>query len=609
MKINLSFKSIKMMLLVSIAGTCILACIILGGVAAYLGTQGLKDEVANTLSIESETVCNEINDNITLRSSQVHQLASLSLFNNREEGFDVTNTAEIEPMINELKKLLKADPVIARFVLIDMNGIGITTDGNVSDLSDRDYYSECLSKGKADAVLITSRSTGKQTVMYSSLIQNEEGEPLGVLALGVDGSFYSNLVSNISLGSLHPMIIDRNGNMIAHSDYQHVIDGYNIVDDKEANYAEQYTHILAKRTGGSTRYNIDGKEAMVGYAQVKGADWVTITPMLVDDTATLATTTVQVGTTFFLIVIYCILVSFFVAHRVGEPLAVISKIVNDMSEGDLQMANLNAREWKVLTSRSDEIGRLGNAIVRLTTKLKAIINDIQSTCADVNDNASQISNSSQEVTIGANAQASAAEEVASTMEQMTSGIRLNAENATHTLEIAQKNIQSSLESAETVQQTLAYMRQIEEKVGIVESIAQQTNILALNAAVEAARAGQSGRGFAIVAGEVRKLAELSQQAAADITGIVSRSAAASEASGRVMTSLVPEIQQTGSLVKEIAVSSQEQNTGAEQINVAMHQMNSVTQQNAAASEQLSSMAQELSALASTLLGTVAFFKV
>lgn len=165
------------------------------------------------------------------------------------------------------------------------------------------------------------------------------------------------------------------------------------------------------------------------------------------------------------------------------------------------------------------------------------------------------------------------------------------------------------QSAEAVKQTVDYMYQIGDKVGIVGAIAQQTNILALNAAVEAARAGQSGKGFAVVAGEVRKLAELSQQAANEITAMVKRSIEASEESGKVINELLPHIQHTGFLMKEVALSSQEQNIGAEQINIAMHQMNTVTQRNASAAEQLSGMAQELSLLATSLNKTTGFFRL
>lgn len=608
MKIGLSFKSIKFMLLISIAGTCTLACIVLGGFAAYAGTQGLKEEVSHALRGQSDIVCKQIEENILIRSNQVEQFASLSFFTKLTEPIDVTDEQVITPLMKELEPARLADETIARFVIIGMDGKGITSEGGISNLSDRQYFSECVAKGKSEAVLITSRTTGKQTIMFSTIIKNFKGDAIGVLALGIDGSVYSDMVAKISVGSEHPMIATREGKLVGHADKQLVAIGYNILSD-EANKSGVYTRMLESTENGQERYFRGEEEMMAGFAQVNGADWITITPMRVSDTATLERTALQVAIVFILIVSYCIFMSIVLARRVGHPISIITRVVNEMAEGNLQLTDLSEEDRRIMTKRKDEIGVLGSSVQMLTEKLKTVIVDIQSTCSTVTDNANQISNSSQEVSIGANAQASAAEEVASTMEQMASGIRANAENASHTMQIAEKNIRTSIASAEAAHQTLEFMRKIEQKVSVVESIAQQTNILALNAAVEAARAGQAGRGFAIVAGEVRKLAELSQQAAADITSMVSQSAAASEESGKVMNALLPEIQQTGTLVKEIALSSQEQNTGAEQINMAMCQMNSVTQQNAAASEQLSSMAQELSALAMTLKGTVGFFKV
>ncbi|MDO4461181.1 MAG: methyl-accepting chemotaxis protein [Bacteroidia bacterium] len=605
-----NFKSIKTMLLVTVAGTCMLSCIILAGTAAYLGVTGLKDEVGCTLNNQSKIICNQLDTDILIRSKQVEQLSQLSIFKKHANAIDVNNESDVNAIMTELNPLVSVDYTVAHFVLIDLNGNGITSYGVQSDLSDRPYFSQCISEGKSDAVLITSKSTGEKNVMFSSLIKNQGGDAIGILAMAIKSEVYSDMVSKISNGVLHPIIVSTDGTMIGNEDKDLVNSEYNILNDEIANVDNVYDTMLSSTDGGTFRYtDHNEEEIMVGYAPVHGAKWVAIAPMKTADAATLDETSNKVLVIFICVFAYCILVSIFVARRVGRPIGVVTRIVNDIADGDLEMSNLDSEDWKVLQLRSDEIGLLGKSVVTLTEKLRSIINDIQATCADVTDNANQISNASQEVSIGANAQASAAEEVASTMEQMTSGIRTNADNASNTMMIADKNIASSKQSAEAVHQTLEYMHQIGEKVGIVESIAQQTNILALNAAVEAARAGQAGKGFAIVAGEVRKLAELSQQAAAEITTMVHRSTAASEESGRVINELLPEIQHTGSLVKEIAVSSREQNTGAEQINLAMHQMNSVTQQNAAASEQLSSMAQELSALATTLKNTIGFFRV
>lgn len=157
--------------------------------------------------------------------------------------------------------------------------------------------------------------------------------------------------------------------------------------------------------------------------------------------------------------------------------------------------------------------------------------------------------------------------------------------------------------------TIDKMHTIAEKISVVESIAQQTNILALNASVEAARAGKAGAGFAVVASEVRKLAELSKDSADEIIMLVSETSVASEKCGDVISALVPEIEQTGQLVNEIAVASQEQDMGAQQINMAVSEMNVITQQNASAAEHLTSMANTLSDLADKLEKAVGYFRI
>jgi methyl-accepting chemotaxis protein len=147
------------------------------------------------------------------------------------------------------------------------------------------------------------------------------------------------------------------------------------------------------------------------------------------------------------------------------------------------------------------------------------------------------------------------------------------------------------------------------KISIIEEIARQTNMLALNAAIEAARAGEHGKGFAVVAAEVRKLAERSQKAAGEINQLSASSVKVAEKAGEMLEKLVPDIQKTAELVKEISAASNEQNTGAEQINTALQQLEKIIQQNASASEEMASTSEELSGQAEQLLGTINFFHV
>jgi methyl-accepting chemotaxis protein len=153
------------------------------------------------------------------------------------------------------------------------------------------------------------------------------------------------------------------------------------------------------------------------------------------------------------------------------------------------------------------------------------------------------------------------------------------------------------------------MREIADRISVIDEIARNTNLLALNAAIEAARAGEHGKGFAVVAGEVRKLAERSQTAAADILELSNRNLAVAERTGEIFERLLPDIRKTADLVQEISAGSNEQRSGAAQVTKAISDLDQVIQRTASASEEMASMSEELSAQANQLSQTVGFFRL
>jgi methyl-accepting chemotaxis protein len=299
--------------------------------------------------------------------------------------------------------------------------------------------------------------------------------------------------------------------------------------------------------------------------------------------------------------IFAIFISIFVVRSITQPLAAANKIVATVAQGDLRK--------KADVTSQDELGKMTMAINGMIDNLRETAAGITAASTNVSSGSEEMSSTAQQLSQGATEQSAAAEESTSSMEEMTSSIQQNADNARQTDKIASKAAEDGKTSGDAVARTVQAMKEVAEKINIIEEIARKTDLLALNAAVEAARAGEHGKGFAVVASEVRKLAERSQTAAAEISRLTADGVKTADGAGQLLAKLVPDIQKTAELVREIAAASVEQSTGATQVSKAIQQLDQVIQQNAAASEEMASTAEELSSQAEVLQSAIAFFKV
>ncbi|ADN09027.1 methyl-accepting chemotaxis protein [Sulfurimonas autotrophica] len=245
----------------------------------------------------------------------------------------------------------------------------------------------------------------------------------------------------------------------------------------------------------------------------------------------------------------------------------------------------------------------------MAEKLQTIVSRVNSGVTEISAASTQVSASSQSLSQGATEQASSLEETSAALEEMSGSVAESAKNAQKTNDLANEASSMSIEGGEAVSKTVSAMQTISEKIGIIEDIVYQTNLLALNAAIEAARAGEHGKGFAVVAAEVRKLAKRSQIAAQEISSITTDSVKISERAGELISSVVPKIEETATLIKDIANSAKEQDIGLGQISTAMSQLDQVTQTNAASAQEMASASEELNSQASSLAQMMSFFTV
>jgi methyl-accepting chemotaxis protein len=219
-------------------------------------------------------------------------------------------------------------------------------------------------------------------------------------------------------------------------------------------------------------------------------------------------------------------------------------------------------------------------------------------------------------------QAASLEETAAALDEITATVKRSAEGAKQASSAASDAKVEAERSGHVVQEAVSAMGEIEGSskqigniIGVIDEIAFQTNLLALNAGVEAARAGDAGKGFAVVASEVRALAQRSADAAKEIKALISASTEQVERgvrlvgeTGEALTGIVSKVTQIDGLIREIAVSSQEQATGLNQVNAAVNQMDQVTQQNAAMVEEATAAAANLKNEAAELARLVARFR-
>lgn len=329
----------------------------------------------------------------------------------------------------------------------------------------------------------------------------------------------------------------------------------------------------------------------------------------------LSSATISVLVGLFIALIIGIVLALALSRSITRPVLSVAQVLNQVAQGDLTVS--------AQVDTQDEIGDMARSVNQTVSELGRVMGEIRAAADQTAASGEELSAAAQNISQGAQKQSSSLQSIATAVEELNASIQKVAENAQAANTVSQDTTRIASMGSEAVKRSVDGMSlindsssQINKIIAVIGQIANQTNLLALNAAIEAASAGEHGMGFAVVAEEVRKLAERSSTAAQEITQLIEESTKrVSEGSklsldvGASLQEILSGVSKTSGGVMQISSGTEEQATTAAEVARAVQSISGITIENTSSAEEMAASAEELSAQAQRLQGLIERFRV
>ncbi|MFA5259867.1 MAG: methyl-accepting chemotaxis protein [Candidatus Omnitrophota bacterium] len=528
--------------------------------------------------------------------------------------------SRLSDVIHEYRDYINKRPYLSRIRLVSLEGKQVlTTLDNSEDINKDESKAGWFRGALADrekvyiSDMYLDQTMTAATLTMSKVLTSKEGKEVGVIALDIKGKAITSFIDEIKAGETgYGYLVNKDGIAIAHPKKDNILH-LNILKSSDKRLAEVGRHMI-KMKRGHGEYEFEGVLKHIFYSPYQRFNWsaaITIPDdELFREASKLKGVIVAVG---IISIIVAIIFSFFISVSITNP-------IEKLKEG---MKNIGAKNLTkaIRVNSRDEIGELALSYNKVIETLREVILHIRNAGFEINQFASKINSNATKQASDAQAQATTVEQASSTAEELASTSSHIAESSEGVAKIAERTFLSMQEVNQKIIQTDKHIANLERKLehigGIIElidNVVEQTNLLALNASIEAARAGEAGRGFSIVAGEVKKLASKSSSSTNEIRVIINEiqeetklAVSNMSVSVKQVAQVLELVQETSNAAQEISRIIQEQRVASNETVGCILNISNVTQQFLSSTQQFMDSASKLSNLSEELKKSVGEF--